>query len=43
MSLSLSLALSLSLSVVALPTELYSGCMAARLQEVSLGQDVSLR
>lgn len=35
--------LSLSLSVVALLTKLYSGCMAARLHEVSLGQDVSLR
>jgi hypothetical protein len=39
----LSLLLSLSLSVVALLTKLYSGCMAARLHEVSLGQDVSLR
>jgi hypothetical protein len=33
----------LSLSVVALLIKLYSGCLAARLQEVSLGQNVSLR
>jgi hypothetical protein len=42
-SLSLPCYLSLSLSVVALLTKLYSSCMAARLQEVSLGQDVSFR